>query len=202
MSALTTVFSQGLAASRPAAASSNNGWFYLATDTNGGTLYQSNGSSWVQCGAGVSGSATATFSGARVFNSANQSLTNNTLTALAFDSESFDTDAYHSTVTNTSRLTVPTGKGGYFLISASVEWPSNTTGARQLFIRVNGTSYIGGVAINSPPTGSSIQTVGLIYNLADADYVEAVAAQGSGGALNASFDSGIAPLFSLARLGS
>ena len=54
MSALTTVFAQGLAASRPAAASTNNGWFYLATDTVGGTLYQSNGSSWVQCGAGVS----------------------------------------------------------------------------------------------------------------------------------------------------
>lgn len=43
----------GTFASRPAASSSNSGLYYLATDNNGGTLYQSNGTSWTQVSAGA-----------------------------------------------------------------------------------------------------------------------------------------------------
>ncbi len=50
----------GTLASRPAAASSNTGFIYIATDTNSGTLYQSNGSAWTQIAAGVSQSQTPT----------------------------------------------------------------------------------------------------------------------------------------------
>ncbi|HEX6416462.1 MAG TPA: hypothetical protein VFZ62_02955 [Candidatus Saccharimonadales bacterium] len=49
---------RGTFASRPAASSGNNGLYYLATDNNGGTLYQSTGSGWVQVGAGVTHAAT------------------------------------------------------------------------------------------------------------------------------------------------
>jgi hypothetical protein len=45
-------------ASRPAASSGNSGMYYLATDNNGGTLYQSTGSTWVQVGAGATHGAT------------------------------------------------------------------------------------------------------------------------------------------------
>lgn len=48
----------GTLASRPAASAANNGFTYLATDVNGGTLYRSNGSSWVQMAAGVTHQAT------------------------------------------------------------------------------------------------------------------------------------------------
>lgn len=44
---------RGTFASRPAAAAGNNGLYYLATDNNGGTLWQSTGSAWVQVSAGV-----------------------------------------------------------------------------------------------------------------------------------------------------
>lgn len=40
----------GLYASRPAAVAGNAGFYYYATDENGGTLYRSNGSSWNQVG--------------------------------------------------------------------------------------------------------------------------------------------------------
>jgi hypothetical protein len=50
MPGITTAFAQGLAANRPAAATSNAGWFYYATDS--GILSQSTGSSWVQVAAG------------------------------------------------------------------------------------------------------------------------------------------------------
>ncbi len=49
---------RGTFASRPTAASGNSGMYYLATDNNGGTLYQSTGSAWVQVGAGATHGAT------------------------------------------------------------------------------------------------------------------------------------------------
>jgi hypothetical protein len=44
----------GTLAGRPAASSSNDGFLYFATDDNGGTLYRSNGSSWVKAAPGLS----------------------------------------------------------------------------------------------------------------------------------------------------
>jgi len=61
--------------------------------------------------------STPTFVGAKVYNNANFTLTNNAYTLLTFNSESFDTDAFHSTSTNTSRLTIPTGKAGKYRVS-------------------------------------------------------------------------------------
>ena len=43
----------GTLGARPAAAVGNNGFLYLATDVDGGTLYRSNGVGWVQA-AGLS----------------------------------------------------------------------------------------------------------------------------------------------------
>ncbi len=47
------IHSIGVLADRPAAASTNNGFLYVATDVNGGTLYRSNASAWVQIAHGV-----------------------------------------------------------------------------------------------------------------------------------------------------
>ncbi|MEK6328830.1 MAG: hypothetical protein AABM66_15100, partial [Actinomycetota bacterium] len=47
---------EGTLAARPAAAASNNGFLYFATDDNGGTLYRSNGSSWTKVAASATSS--------------------------------------------------------------------------------------------------------------------------------------------------
>jgi hypothetical protein len=57
-SVATGMLLRGTFASRPAAAAGNSGLYYLATDNNGGTLYQSTGSAWVQLAAGVTHGAT------------------------------------------------------------------------------------------------------------------------------------------------
>lgn len=62
--ALASVFAQGVDASKPAATSGNNGYFYLSTDINGGTLYQSNGTTWVPITTGVSAVKVAGLTGA------------------------------------------------------------------------------------------------------------------------------------------
>ncbi|HEU4913836.1 MAG TPA: hypothetical protein VFT16_00310 [Candidatus Saccharimonadales bacterium] len=55
---------RGTFASRPAASSTNSGLYYLATDNNGGTLWQSTGSAWVQVSAGVTHGVTHSSGGA------------------------------------------------------------------------------------------------------------------------------------------
>jgi hypothetical protein len=49
--------SAGIDADKPAAASGNAGNAYFSTDVNGGTLYRSNGTSWVQIAAAVNNDA-------------------------------------------------------------------------------------------------------------------------------------------------
>lgn len=51
----TQVHKIGTHAARPAAATANSGLLYLETDTNGGTVFRSNGTSWDQMAPGVSG---------------------------------------------------------------------------------------------------------------------------------------------------
>ena len=125
-----------------------------------------------------------TFAGVSVYNSANQSIANNTATALTFDSEYFDTNAYHSTSTNTTRLTVPAGKAGYYLITANGNFSLNATGSRGLAFFKNG-SYL---RYSNDVIGNASYYVGpsltVVYNLAEADYIELFVTQTSGGNLN------------------
>ena len=58
--------------------------------------------------------------------------------AMTWDTEDWDSDGYHSTASNTDRITIPAGLGGYFLVLCQIEWPSNGTGFRRLSL-VNGT---------------------------------------------------------------
>jgi hypothetical protein len=59
----TTIHGSGTLASRPAAATTNAGYIYLATDVSGGTLYRSDGSGWTQIAASVSAGGSSTLAG-------------------------------------------------------------------------------------------------------------------------------------------
>lgn len=127
---------------------------------------------------GPAGSS-ATFSGARVYKAADQTgIVTSTLTALTFDSERFDTDSYHESVTHPTRLTAPAT--GYYLIGASILWDSNTTGVRILDVRINGTTRIADTSIQATG-GSPAQSIATLYALTSGDYVEIMVFQTSGG---------------------
>lgn len=140
---------------------------------------------------------------AHVYNSASISISNNTETALTFDSERFDSDALHSTVTNTSRITIPTGMAGRYFIWGNVEWAFNSTGYRLVSIRLNGTTALSVVRVTAP-SGTLVEQMNIssLYQLAAADYVEMTVIQTSGGALNAAAQPNYAPAFGLALLGT
>lgn len=119
--------------------------------------------------------ATVSFNGARVYKSSGQSI-GTTLTALSFDTESFDTNTYHDNATNNSRLTVPTT--GYYRITGLVTSDANATTRAQ--IRVNGTTVI--AAIGGSNIGASTQNgafIETVYSLTAADYIELLGAFGS-----------------------
>lgn len=113
----------------------------------------------------------AAFAGARVYNNANISLNGAADTTLTYNSERYDTDAYHSTSSNTSRLTVPTGKGGYYHIGAAVSLTTGTGEPSYVQIKLNGMTSI---AVATVFNNGSFEaaSVSCDYALADADYVE------------------------------
>lgn len=112
--------------------------------------------------------------------------TSGTAAPLLLDTEQVDYDNGHSTVTNTSRYTAQTA--GYHDVAAQAAFAANTTGARVLYLAVNGAEFIGSrVETAGLVAGAvtAIQTVDTLY-LNVGDYVEVWAIQTSGGALNVS----------------
>jgi len=130
--------------------------------------------------------AGGSFAGVRVKKSANQSIPNATETVLTFDTETFDTDAYHDNSTNSGRLTVPVGKAGYYSIYFCIQWDVNATGDREVSLYVNGTAT--GLCASNQAGDATLYTFltgTTTYYLAEGDYVQLAAYQDRGGALNA-----------------
>jgi hypothetical protein len=137
---------------------------------------------------------------ARVYHNATQSIPNATDTTLNFNSERADTDVIHDNVTNNPRLTCKTA--GVYYIVAGIGFASNTTGRREVFIRLNGATQIASAIL---PAASGVITrippIGTLYPLAVNDYVEVIVNQTSGGALNTDVGANATPEFMMIRLG-
>ena len=170
----------------------------LPVGTNGHTLVADSstatGLKW------AAPSSTPTFVGASVYNSGAQEIQHDTQTVVTWDSENFDTDGFHSTTTNTGRFTIPAGKGGKYLVTATGWWSTNTTGIRTMYLQKNGTDY---VALERTPASNSNPTNGNahVLDLAAGDYVQVTVYQTSGGAVNFSSNSP-AGLFTISFLGA
>jgi hypothetical protein len=156
----------------------------LAVGTNGQVLTADSstatGLKW------AAAASTPTFSGALVTNNAQQTISNNTDTFLTYNTETYDTDNYHSTSSNTGRLTIPSGKDGYYYVYSLVRWNNNSSGQRTMQItQGSGQSSIG--VIEATPGGVSAYIgfhQGSIRYAAAGDYFECKVNQTSGGDLN------------------
>jgi len=138
----------------------------------------------VSGGVPVWGSASSTFVGCRLTNSVAQTVANSTRTALTFDTESFDTDGFHSTSSNTSRITIPSGKAGKYLVTAGVTFAGpNATGAREVYLFKNAGFYSQVFTLGSS-AGSSGTGISDIIDLAVGDYIEIRVEQATGGSLD------------------
>ena len=132
--------------------------------------------------------AGGSFSGCQLYRDTALTVPNTSETTVGFDLENIDVGGYHSNTTNNSRVTVPSGKAGYYYVQFFAGWASNATGRRFIQIRKNGNQYIDATDPLLLSTGVLAQETGqilsfLIY-LAEGDYVEATAWQSSGGNLD------------------
>ena len=156
----------------------------LAVGTNGQTLVAdstaSTGLKWA-----TPASSTPTFVGVGLRKSADQSISNATFVAITWNTEEYDTDAFHSTSTNNERITIPTGKGGYYLIAGAIRFTANGTGNRGVELTVNGTAI--NYAFFQPSATSANSPVfpmSYIVKLNAGDYIELFVYQNSGISIN------------------
>ena len=126
----------------------------------------------------------STFVGVSVYGGT-LSIPNNTSTAVVFNGENFDTSSFHDNATNNTRITIPSGKTGYYQVNlASGTFDISSTGTFYFIIKKNGSDIMETPA-NKFFSGAYMgQGYAWIFYLTAADYIELYAYQSSGGALN------------------
>jgi hypothetical protein len=131
----------------------------------------------------ASASSTPTFVGCRLYSSSAQNLTNNTATAINFDLENFDSDGFHSTSTNNTRITIPSGKAGKYLFTGHGEIQAGGGNMRYSTVRKNGNTNIDTATAPANASARANVVVTSIADAAEGDYFELVLQQDSGGTI-------------------
>jgi hypothetical protein len=185
--------------------------------TTGDMVYSSSGSTPARLGVGTTGQVVtvaggvptwatpaSTYVGAFAYSNASQSIANATNTAIALQAENFDTNSFHDDTTNNSRMTIPAGKGGKYLVQGALLWQNGTSGARTLGFFKNGSQVaLWDVTPVSATTWSFACSMAM--DLVATDYVELYAVQQSGGAVNvygSNIGNGTSTFFSVSLLGA
>lgn len=118
--------------------------------------------------------------GVRLYNSGNQTIPESSTLVVLWDSESYDTDTMHSTVSNTSRITFTTA--GKYLIYADAFADGVSGGIRStLTVRLNGTTTLFvTIQYGVEGGGPAFTQATFEYDFAANDYIELL--MGSNGA--------------------
>lgn len=144
--------------------------------------------------------------GVKARRTASQELSSAVTTELAWSgSDVWDSDDFHDTSTNNTRITIPPGRDGKYSFATTAMFEHNTSGRRVLRILKNGTTVIGRMDTQAV-TSSSGPTTLFAETQDDAtagDYYEVQAYQDSGGPLNISSSDdpgGLDPWFSAHKM--
>jgi hypothetical protein len=107
----------------------------------------------------------------------------------------------HSTVSNTSRITIPTGEGGRYLVGGCVNFAGSSSGDMLIRIYLNGSTIISWYRLPNNGSGIAVvMTTNTIYDFSAGDYVELQAQQTSGGSMNSVSTGNFCPEFWAQRL--
>lgn len=108
-----------------------------------------------------------------LYKTANQTVTTNTISRITWDAELYDTIALHSTVTNNSRITIPTGYAGIWRATINMG-EVGAIGAHHVALYLNG-AIVKLARYDSGGGGAvaGMYTMSYEINLAVGDYLEA-----------------------------
>jgi len=109
--------------------------------------------------------------------SADQSISNSTITKINFNSEEIDTDSAFDSSTN-YRFTVPSGQAGKYLINGAVRLESFSNANLELFLYKNGSEIYRRRTYNDAYNHVRLTQ---ILSLAESDYLELYLLQDTGG---------------------
>lgn len=128
----------------------------------------------------------------RVYRTTAQTIANSSNTALAFNSERYDTAAMHDNVTNNSRITIPTT--GIYHVGGGIEWSATGAYTQAVFIIKNAATFLAQITAES---GAPLSRVNLSttdkFNAGE--FVELWVVQFSGGNLNINATGNVSPEF-------
>lgn len=122
-----------------------------------------------------------------VANSVAQSVPHNTITNLLFNEERFDNGGFHSTSTNTDRITIPATGAGIYMIGYSASFVATAGGStRNAWMSINGSAAdrdgfavaFGSSAYSATMGGTSLR------QLAAGDYVQLKVLHDQGAAIS------------------
>jgi hypothetical protein len=118
-----------------------------------------------------------------VARSTDQTISSAVQTTVTFDTEKYDLRNMWNSGSPT-RLTVPSGAGGIYVIGGVIEYTANAVGARQCILMVNG-AIVGRTFSDNPGSGPAGR-VSFVRDiaLAASDYVEMAGYQNSGTTLS------------------
>lgn len=101
--------------------------------------------------------------------------------AVSFDGENFDSNGFHDNSTNNTRVTIPSGQAGKYLVSGRTIWNEYNKGKVGSLIRKNGSTTLAySVDYTATDYWESHQITALV-DLAVGDYIELVVENGGGG---------------------
>ena len=120
--------------------------------------------------------------GVHAYRDAAQSIATATETALAFNSERFDTDGIHDTAVNNSRLTCVTP--GKYLVIGKAAFAAHATGYRLLRVRLGGATFVAAASSVGDAAVIRYLDVSTVYEFAAGNYIELMATHTSGAPLN------------------
>ena len=120
--------------------------------------------------------------------SASFTTTNGAEYIVGFNAEHWDTHGFHDNTTNNSRITIPTGLGGRYLMTCSITWAGSASGGRRVYIRKDGSGQLPETFDfiedgDAGALGVDVKNNSLIVSLAAGSYYELSVSQWTGGDL-------------------
>jgi len=127
--------------------------------------------------------STPTFVGVSVYRAnPDQAIANATWTNVNWTAENFDTDGFHDNSTNNTRLTIPTGKGGYYHVTSQIGLQGNNGTEWSMRIQKNAANLR--YNVNTGQTYDASLALEFTTNLVAGDYLELSTYQNSGTSKN------------------